>query len=106
MRKVALVSLVLLLLGFLPAGVGAAAAEKKQIQEVTFSVNMHCDSCKERIQRSLTWHKGVKDLDIKLKALTVRVRFDPRKTSVEDLQEAITGLGYVCEAIPQAQVQP
>jgi copper chaperone CopZ len=74
--------------------------QKKKTEEVTFAVNMHCDNCKARIERALTWHKGVKDLEVKLKALTVRVRFDTRKTSIQDIQQAITALGYSCELIP------
>jgi copper chaperone CopZ len=74
--------------------------QKKKTEEVTFAVNMHCDNCKAKIERALTWHKGVKDLEVKLKALTVRVRFDTRKTSIQDIQQAITALGYTCELIP------
>jgi copper chaperone CopZ len=73
---------------------------KKKTEEVTFAVNMHCDNCKAKIERALTWHKGVKDLEVKLKALTVRVRFDTRKTSIQEIQQAITALGYTCELIP------
>jgi copper chaperone CopZ len=73
---------------------------QKKTEEVIFVVNMHCDNCKVRIERALTWHKGVKDLEVKLKALTVRVRFDPRKTSIQDIQQAITALGYTCEPLP------
>jgi copper chaperone CopZ len=76
------------------------AVTQKKTEEVTFAVNMHCDNCKARIERALTWHKGVKDLEVKLKALTVRVRFDSRKTSVQDIQQAITTLGYTCEPLP------
>jgi copper chaperone CopZ len=75
-------------------------ATQKKTEDVTFAVNMHCDNCKARIERALTWHKGVKDLEVKLKALTVRVRLDSRKTSAQDIQQAITALGYTCEPLP------
>jgi copper chaperone CopZ len=73
---------------------------KKKKTEVTFSVNMHCDNCKARIEKTITWAKGVKDLEVKLKEKTVRVVFDPRKTSKEKLQTAIKDLGFTCE-IPE-----
>jgi hypothetical protein len=34
-------------------------AQKKKTEEVTFAVNMHCDNCKAKIERALTWHKGI-----------------------------------------------
>ncbi|MDR2383857.1 MAG: heavy-metal-associated domain-containing protein, partial [Prevotellaceae bacterium] len=71
--------------------------QKKKKTEVTFSVNMHCDKCKARIEKTVTWEKGVKDLDVKLKDQTVRIVFDPRKTTKEKLQKTITDLGYTCE---------
>jgi copper chaperone CopZ len=72
-------------------------AEKKKKTEVTFSVGMHCEKCKARIERNITWEKGVKDLDIKLKEKTVRIVFDPRRTTKEKLQTAIEDLGYTCK---------
>jgi copper chaperone CopZ len=79
---------------------GEKGVQKKKTEEVTFAVNMHCDNCKAKIEQALTWYKGVKDLEVKLKTLTVRVRFDPRKTSAKDIQQAITALGYTCEPLP------
>jgi copper chaperone CopZ len=81
-------------------------ADSPNAGEVLFSVDMHCESCKNKIEKALRWHKGVKDLSIKLKELTVRVRFDPRKTSPLDLQAAIEALGYTCLVIPPTSNQP
>lgn len=96
------------LAGLLSVSLVAASAQdgkkdesKKKKTEVTFSVNMHCDNCKARIEKTVTWEKGVKDLDVKLQDKTVRIVFDPRKTTKEKLQTAITDLGYSCE-IPDA----
>ncbi|MDR3365967.1 MAG: heavy-metal-associated domain-containing protein, partial [Prevotellaceae bacterium] len=72
-------------------------APQKKKAEVTFSVNMHCDNCRARIEKVVTWEKGVKDLEVKLTAKTVRIVFDPRKTTAEKLQGVIKDLGYTCE---------
>ncbi|MDR3127145.1 MAG: heavy-metal-associated domain-containing protein [Tannerellaceae bacterium] len=90
---------------FLLYGFTSLQAAPKNSDEIVFSVNMHCDNCKSKIERALTWHKGVKDLSVKLKALTVRVVFDPRKTSVDALQQAIVDLGYTCQVLPQTGKQ-
>lgn len=75
--------------------------EKKKKAEITFSVGMHCENCKTRIEKNITWEKGVKDLEIKLTEKTVRVVFDPRKTTKEKLKTAIEKLGYTCEISEQ-----
>jgi copper chaperone CopZ len=102
--KAKLLTLSVILLYAFASAQGATGSGKTE--EIVFSVNMHCDNCKSKIERTLTWHKGVKDLEVKLKDLTVRVRFDPRKTSVASLQQAISTLGYSCEPLAQADKQP
>ncbi|MDR0700600.1 MAG: heavy-metal-associated domain-containing protein [Tannerella sp.] len=71
--------------------------QKKKRVDITFSVNMYCDNCKARIEKALIWEKSVKDLEVKLKEKTVRVVFDPRKTTAEKFQNLIKDLGYTCE---------
>ena len=43
------------------------------------------------------WEKSVRDLEGRLKDKTVRIVFDPRKTTTEKLQDLIRDLGYTCE---------
>lgn len=95
--KTKLLVLSAMLLLFAVAADAQENEQKKKKTEVTFSVNMHCDNCKARIEKSITWAKGVKNLEIKLKAKTVRIVFDPRKTTKENLQKIIENLGYTCE---------
>jgi copper chaperone CopZ len=71
--------------------------QKKKKTEVTFSVNMHCDKCKTNIEKTLTWEKGVKDIETKLQKKTVRIVFDSKKTTKEKLKKVIEDLGYTCE---------
>jgi copper chaperone CopZ len=101
----------LILAGMILACVASNAQEKKDAEtkkksEVTFSVGMHCEKCKARIEKNITWEKGVKDLEVKLKEKTVRIVFDPRKTTKEKLQTAIKDLGYTCELFEQDKDKP
>jgi copper chaperone CopZ len=95
------ITFLLLAIALLISGTLTSAAQEKKSEpkkaDVTFTVNMHCDNCKTRIEKALIWEKGVKDLDIKLKETTVRITFDPRKTGKEKLQHIIKELGYTCE---------
>ncbi|MFT4071253.1 MAG: heavy metal-associated domain-containing protein [Dysgonamonadaceae bacterium] len=68
---------------------------KKDIS-VTFVVNMVCENCKAKIQKNISWEKGVKDLKVNLEEKTVSIRFNPEKTTEEKLKQAIEKLGYSC----------
>jgi copper chaperone CopZ len=87
--------------------VGASVAQEhkkeKKKAEITFLVNMHCDKCQARIEKAMMWEKSVKDLEVKLKEKTVRIVFDPCKTTAEKLQNLIKDLGYTCEVSEKGQ---
>ena len=68
-------------------------------ETAVFTVGMHCESCKKRIENNIGFEKGVKDLQADLKVQTVTIKYDPRKTTAEKLQEAIRKLGYSCEVV-------
>ena len=84
-----IVLLVVLLFGAFTM-VEAKPDKKKE----TFSVSMHCDACKQKIERNLAYEKGVLDLDINLKKKTVIVIYDAEKTDVEKITAAFKKLGF------------
>jgi copper chaperone CopZ len=73
------------------------ADKKKKTETVTFNVNMTCEKCKAKIERHITWEKGVKDLTVNLDKDQVTVKYDPAKTTAEKLEKAITALEFSCE---------
>ena len=72
-------------------------AKPKKTEEVTFTVSMTCEGCKEKIEKNISWEKGVKDLEINLEKKTVKINYDPKKTSEEKLKKAIEKLKFTCE---------
>ena len=77
----------------------SAAAQKKnkkskELKEVTWNVNLHCENCVEKVNENLAFEKGVKDLKVSLVEGTVYVKYDPSKTSEETLAAAMKKLGY------------
>jgi copper chaperone CopZ len=82
------------------------ADKKKKTEEVTFTVNMTCDNCKAKIERHVSWEKGVKDLKVNLDKKQVTIKYDPAKTTEEKLKEAITSLEFTCEKPEPVKVQP
>jgi periplasmic mercuric ion binding protein len=75
---------------------------EKKFAEVIFIVNMHCQNCKDRIEKNIPFEKGVKDLTVDLEKKEVTIVFNPQKTSIEKLKKAVIDLGYTCE---QKEVQ-
>ena len=61
---------------------------------VLFSVSMQCQNCVNRIEKQVSFEKGVKDLDVNLNNKTVKVTFDSLKTNVRTLKTSIEKLGY------------
>lgn len=74
--------------------------EKKKKEEIViFSVNMTCGNCQARIERHVSWEKGVKDLKVDLEHKTVTIKYDPKKTSVEELDKAVESLGFTSDVV-------
>ena len=72
-------------------------SKEKKNSEVTFYVGMHCAACKERIEKNIPFEKGVKDLEVDLEKKEVTIIFNPQKTTIEKLKNAVIELGYSCE---------
>ena len=72
-------------------------AKPKKTEEVTFTVNMTCDGCKQKIEKNISWEKGVKDMEINVEKKTVKINYDPKQTSEEKLKKAIEKLKFTCE---------
>ncbi|MDR3351184.1 MAG: heavy-metal-associated domain-containing protein, partial [Prevotellaceae bacterium] len=56
--------------------------------------------CKAKIEKNISWEKGVKDLTVNLEKKTVAITYDPQKSTAEKLKEAIEKLGYTAEKHP------
>ncbi|MDR2628078.1 MAG: heavy-metal-associated domain-containing protein [Dysgonamonadaceae bacterium] len=94
---------VVILIMALITGLGLSAQEKqdkskkKKSETVTFAVNIHCDNCKVKIEKNISWEKGVKNLRVDPEKKTVTIVYNPQKTTEENLKKAIEKLGYTCE---------
>jgi Copper chaperone len=71
--------------------------QKKKTEEVVFLTNIHCDNCKKKIEKNISWEKGVKDLRVDLDDKKITILYDPAKNNQEKLQAAVVKLGYTCE---------
>ena len=72
---------------------------KTQSRQAIYQTNLHCKNCAAKIQDNVAFEKGVKDMSIDVDAKTVRIVYNPAKTNVDKLAEAIRKLGYTAELI-------
>lgn len=71
----------------------------KNVGEVVFATNMHCDKCVNKLNENLAFIKGVKDLKVSLKDQTIKIKYDKRKTDEKTLADAIKKLGYKADKV-------
>ncbi len=94
-------NVVILLCSLLMLSVSTTAtAKEKNRQTTVFNVSIHCESCKEKIEKNIAFERGVKDLVVDVDAKTVTITYDTRKTRDEKLVEAFKKIGY--EAAPKS----
>ena len=55
---------------------------------------MTCDKCVQTIEKALRSKEGVKDVRVDRQASTATVTFDPKKTNIPDLHDALLEKGY------------
>ena len=96
------IQLRLVLLAALLFGAWATTDAKPVKKTVTFNVEtMHCENCKQKIERNLAYEKGVLDLKINLEKKTVAVTYDIAKTDEKKLADALKKLGYEATVLPE-----
>ncbi|AEA42871.1 heavy-metal-associated domain-containing protein [Fluviicola taffensis] len=68
-------------------------------ETVVIQTSAECDECKERIEGSLNYTKGVKfaELDVPSRKLTVKFKSDV--ISLEEIKKQISSLGYNADEV-------
>lgn len=63
-------------------------------KEVKIKTSAVCGMCKERIERNLSFEKGVKEATLDVKSKIVTIKYNSKKTDVTKLKANITKTGY------------
>lgn len=70
------------------------AKAKNDTIVVTPTPQMHCQNCENKIKKNIRFVKGTKKIDTSVPDQTVRIVFDPSKSSYEDFVAAFKKIGY------------
>ena len=74
-----------------PAKPQTETTKQSNKRTVVLHCDLHCQGCCDKIMKNIAWEKGVKDLDLRKK--TVTVTYDTRKTDLETLLKAFEKIG-------------
>ena len=86
MKKIIMICL-MAVIGF---GVSNAMAQKKQVELKTtvFQTDVDCENCAKKVDNSIPYQKGVKEVKVDVSTQTVTVTYDTSKTNDETLVKA------------------
>ena len=86
MKKIIMLCL-MAVIGF---GVTGAMAQKKQVDLKTtvFQTDVDCENCAKKVDNSIPYQKGVKEVKVDVSTKTVTVTYDTSKTNDETLVKA------------------
>ena len=95
--------LTVLLVAVLTLSLSAQAQNKKKAapkyEEVTFSADIHCNSCKNKVDAALPYIKGVKDFKVSVEERTVWFKYDATKVTKQKLGAELAELGFPAKEI-------
>ncbi|MBQ3582666.1 MAG: heavy-metal-associated domain-containing protein [Alistipes sp.] len=80
----------LCLMAVIGFGIGDAMAQKKQVDLKTtvFQTDVDCENCAKKVDNSIPYQKGVKEVKVDVSTQTVTVTYDKAKTNDEALLKA------------------
>ena len=98
MKKIIMICL-MAVIGF---GVSGAMAQKKQVELKTtvFQTDVDCENCAKKVDNSIPYQKGVKEVKVDVPSRTVTVTYDATKSSDEALLKAFEKVKVKAEVAP------
>ena len=76
-----------------------AKAQHAGMEEIKIKTSATCDMCKETIEKSLAFEKGIKRSTLDVPSKIVTVIYNPKKTTPEKIRLAIANTGYDADDI-------
>lgn len=58
---------------------------------------MHCTSCSALIEKSLRHVAGVEEANVNFASEKARIKFDPKKANISELEKAVADAGYTAK---------
>ncbi|HLN53736.1 MAG TPA: heavy metal-associated domain-containing protein [Lentimicrobium sp.] len=79
---------------------GKVSAQNAKNEVIDIKVSSQCSMCKETIERTLAFEKGVVKANVDLETDVVKVTYKTGKTSPDAIRKAISLAGYDADNVP------
>ena len=77
----------------------ANATGSGKVEEIKIKTSAKCGMCKEKIEETLAFEKGVKSAILDVETKIVTVKYDPAKTDPLKIKTAISKAGYDADEV-------
>ena len=90
----------LFVLGLMVAGISNVAMGSDKTETIVIKTAIYCDHCKEcescggKIQHDLSFDKGIREVILDEKLMTITINFNPSKTNPDEIRKRISSYGY------------
>lgn len=78
----------------------ALSQEQKKEETITIKTSAVCGMCKERIEKDMSFEKGVTAVNLDLRTKILTVTYKTAKTNPDKLRTAVTKIGYDADDKP------
>jgi copper chaperone CopZ len=78
---------------------GSCSPDSKNV-ELKIKTSAVCGQCKDRIEKGMAYEKGIKDVALDVDTKIATVKYNPAKTTPDEIRLAISKLGYDADNIP------
>lgn len=72
----------------------------QDVAKVAIRSSVVCEDCKQRVERDLTFEKGIKEVEVDLDNKIVLVTYHTGKTDIDKIRQRITKIGYTADLLP------
>ncbi len=93
MKKVFISLFILVLPSFFLLG------QNLNVKEIKIQTSAQCGMCKDAIEKTLTFERGVRKSVLHMKTKIVTVEYDQRRTNPDKIRKAISKIGYDADDI-------
>jgi copper chaperone CopZ len=80
-----------------------AEEKKKKVSEVCYKVEIDCQSCVNKIEKNISYEKGVKGLQVDFEGQTVTIKYREDKTNKDNLKKAFEKLEFKAEELKKEE---
>ncbi|MBT3207897.1 MAG: cation transporter [Bacteroidetes bacterium] len=83
----------------------SVAQNSKEVAVIKFKSDVKCNSCKSKIEKDMSFTKGVKSVNACIDSKIVTIRYRTDKTTAEDIEKALVKAGYGAEKQGEAVIE-